>query len=87
MFLSCVLKNRAFPATLNILGDISKKEPYHNRKEVSARRVKRWAFSLQELLRDPAGKEQFYKFLDKEFSAENLKFYDAVQELKTNPCH
>ncbi|CAL1265858.1 unnamed protein product [Larinioides sclopetarius] len=51
-------------------------------KEVSARRVKRWAFSLQELLKDPAGKEQFYKFLEKEFSAENLKFYDAVQELK-----
>ncbi|GFY73826.1 regulator of G-protein signaling 7 [Trichonephila inaurata madagascariensis] len=51
-------------------------------KEVSARRVKRWAFSLQELLKDPAGKDQFYKFLDKEFSAENLKFYDAVQELK-----
>ncbi|XP_042895514.1 regulator of G-protein signaling 7-like [Parasteatoda tepidariorum] len=51
-------------------------------KEVSVRRVKKWAFSLQELLKDPAGREQFYKFLDKEFSAENLKFYDAVQELK-----
>lgn len=42
-------------------------------KDVSARRVKRWSFSLQELLRDPAGREQFYKFLEKEFSAENLK--------------
>ncbi|KAG8178672.1 hypothetical protein JTE90_025594 [Oedothorax gibbosus] len=51
-------------------------------KEVSARRVKKWAFSLQELLKDPAGREQFYRFLDKEFSAENLQFYDAVQELK-----
>ncbi|UYV70541.1 RGS7 [Cordylochernes scorpioides] len=42
-------------------------------KDVPPRRVKRWAFSLKELLRDPAGREQFFKFLEKEFSAENLK--------------
>lgn len=42
-------------------------------KDISARRVKRWAFSLQELLNDPVGREQFAKFLDKEFSGENLK--------------
>ncbi|RWS04446.1 Regulator of G-protein signaling 7-like protein, partial [Dinothrombium tinctorium] len=51
-------------------------------KDVPCRRVRRWAFSLKELLRDPAGREQFIKFLEKEFSAENLKFWDAVQELK-----
>lgn len=51
-------------------------------KDVHCRRVRRWAFSLKELLNDPAGREQFYKFLEKEFSAENLKFWDAVQELK-----
>ncbi|KFM63702.1 Regulator of G-protein signaling 7, partial [Stegodyphus mimosarum] len=51
-------------------------------KDIPARRVRRWAFSLKELLRDPAGREQFFKFLEKEFSAENLKFWDAVQELK-----
>jgi len=44
------------------------------RKEISTRRVKRWAFSLQELLQDPVGKEQFIRFLDKEFSGENLKY-------------
>ncbi|XP_020707592.2 regulator of G-protein signaling 7 isoform X4 [Athalia rosae] len=54
-------------------------------KEISARRVKRWAFSLQELLQDPIGREQFVRFLDKEFSGENLKFWEAVQELKTLP--
>lgn len=54
-------------------------------KEVSARRVKRWAFSLQELLQDPIGREHFVKFLDKEFSGENLKFWSAVQVLKTLP--
>lgn len=42
-------------------------------KDVHCRRVRRWAFSLKELLNDPAGREQFYKFLEKEFSAENLK--------------
>jgi len=54
-------------------------------KDIAARRVKRWAFSLQELLNDPVGREQFAKFLDKEFSGENLKFWDAVQELKALP--
>jgi regulator of G-protein signaling len=42
-------------------------------KDVPCRRVRRWAFSVKELLRDPAGREQFFKFLEKEFSAENLK--------------
>lgn len=51
-------------------------------KDVHSRRVRRWAFSLKELLSDPAGREQFHRFLEKEFSAENLKFWDAVQELK-----
>ncbi|CAH0602345.1 unnamed protein product [Chrysodeixis includens] len=49
------------------------------------RRVRRWAFGLRELLRDPAGKEHFAKFLSKEFSGENLKFWLAVQELKALP--
>lgn len=42
-------------------------------KDVHGRRVRRWAFSLRELLNDPAGREQFHRFLEKEFSAENLK--------------
>ncbi|XP_075227494.1 regulator of G-protein signaling 7 isoform X2 [Lycorma delicatula] len=54
-------------------------------KEISARRVKRWAFSLQELLADPVGREHFVRFLDKEFSGENLKFWESVQELKALP--
>lgn len=54
-------------------------------KDISARRVKRWAFSLKELLQDPIGREHFTKFLDKEFSGENLKFWEAVQELKCLP--
>ncbi|XP_015118882.1 regulator of G-protein signaling 7 isoform X2 [Diachasma alloeum] len=54
-------------------------------KDVSARRVKRWGFSLQELLQDPIGREQFVKFLEMEYSSENLKFWEAVQNLKTLP--
>ena len=42
-------------------------------KEASVRRVKRWAFALQEVLADPLGKQHFMKFLEKEFSSENLK--------------
>lgn len=37
------------------------------------RRVKRWGFDLRELLADPIGHEQFKKFLEKEYSGENLK--------------
>lgn len=46
---------------------------YFYRKDISLKRVKRWSFSLRELLNDPIGREQFSKFLDKEFSGENLK--------------
>ncbi|ODM93198.1 Regulator of G-protein signaling 7 [Orchesella cincta] len=57
------------------------------RKEqhIPARRVRRWGFSVEELLKDPVGREHFVKFLEKEFSAENLKFWEAVQELKRLP--
>ncbi|WAR19436.1 RGS6-like protein [Mya arenaria] len=51
-------------------------------RDIPLRRVKRWAFSVEELLKDPAGKDQFSKFLDKEFSGENLKFWLACQELR-----
>ncbi|XP_059621105.1 regulator of G-protein signaling 7 [Phlebotomus argentipes] len=54
-------------------------------KEVPLRRVKRWSFSLRELLNDPVGNEQFAKFLEKEYSSENLKFWEAVQNMKTLP--
>ncbi|XP_041352932.1 regulator of G-protein signaling 7-like isoform X2 [Gigantopelta aegis] len=54
-------------------------------RDIPLRRVKRWAFSVEELLQDPAGRDQFSKFLDKEFSGENLKFWLACQELKGLP--
>ncbi|XP_064555747.1 regulator of G-protein signaling 7 isoform X1 [Drosophila montana] len=54
-------------------------------KDVPVRRVKRWAFSLRELLNDAIGRDQFTKFLEKEYSGENLKFWESVQEMKALP--
>uniref|UniRef100_A0AAQ4Q4D0 Regulator of G protein signaling 7 n=1 Tax=Gasterosteus aculeatus aculeatus TaxID=481459 RepID=A0AAQ4Q4D0_GASAC len=54
-------------------------------KEPGQQRVKRWAFGIDEVLKDPVGREQFLKFLESEFSSENLRFWLAVQELKKRP--
>ncbi|KAM9338875.1 regulator of G-protein signaling 6-like isoform 2-T2 [Symphorus nematophorus] len=54
-------------------------------KEPSQQRVKKWGFSLEEALKDPAGRELFFKFLESEFSSENLRFWLAVQDLKRMP--
>ncbi|XP_064634659.1 regulator of G-protein signaling 7-like isoform X2 [Lineus longissimus] len=46
------------------------------------RRVKRWAFGLHELLRDPTGRNEFEIYLKKEYSQENIRFWQACEELK-----
>ncbi|XP_077863456.1 regulator of G-protein signaling 7-like [Saccoglossus kowalevskii] len=51
-------------------------------RDVPIWRVKRWGFTLDELLIDPLGREQFAKFLAKEFSDENLRFWIACVELR-----
>eukprot|EP00069_Balaena_mysticetus_P016046 bmy_01862T0 len=45
-------------------------------------RVEQWAFSFRELLEDPVGRAHFMDFLRKEFSAENLSFWEACEELR-----
>ncbi|MBN3303920.1 RGS11 protein, partial [Amia calva] len=45
-------------------------------------RVERWAFSFPELLNDPLGRREFRQFLEKEFSAENLCFWEACEDIK-----
>ncbi|CAF0913419.1 unnamed protein product [Rotaria sordida] len=57
-------------------------EKLGNAKEISTRRVKRWGFSINELLKDPIGRDHFWKFLDKEYSSENLRFYEACIQLR-----
>ncbi|ROI83835.1 Regulator of G-protein signaling 7 [Anabarilius grahami] len=54
-------------------------------KEPGQQRVKRWGFGFNEVLKDPVGREQFLKFLESEFSSENLRFWLSVQELKKRP--
>uniref|UniRef100_A0AAR2JG01 RGS domain-containing protein n=1 Tax=Pygocentrus nattereri TaxID=42514 RepID=A0AAR2JG01_PYGNA len=54
-------------------------------KEPGQQRVRRWGFGFDEVLKDPVGREQFLKFLESEFSSENLRFWLAVQELKKRP--
>ncbi|XP_014672984.1 PREDICTED: regulator of G-protein signaling 7-like [Priapulus caudatus] len=48
-----------------------------NVRDLPPKRVKRWAFSLAELMSDPSGRDLFAKFLDKEFSGENLREFLA----------
>ncbi|NWH57913.1 RGS9 protein, partial [Geococcyx californianus] len=45
-------------------------------------RVERWAFNFSELIRDPKGRQNFQLFLKKEFSGENLSFWEACEDLK-----
>uniref|UniRef100_F6S6W6 Regulator of G protein signaling 11 n=1 Tax=Callithrix jacchus TaxID=9483 RepID=F6S6W6_CALJA len=45
-------------------------------------RVERWGFSFRELLEDPMGRAHFMDFLGKEFSGENLSFWEACEELR-----
>ncbi|XP_060754564.1 regulator of G-protein signaling 11 [Neoarius graeffei] len=45
-------------------------------------RVERWGFSFLELLNDPMGRKEFLTYLEKEFSAENLYFWQECQEMR-----
>ncbi|XP_060619030.2 regulator of G-protein signaling 9 isoform X1 [Anolis sagrei] len=45
-------------------------------------RVERWALNFSELMRDPKGRQNFQLFLKKEFSGENLGFWEACEDLK-----
>uniref|UniRef100_A0A673KI93 Regulator of G protein signaling 11 n=1 Tax=Sinocyclocheilus rhinocerous TaxID=307959 RepID=A0A673KI93_9TELE len=45
-------------------------------------RVERWSFSFMELLNDPMGRKEFLTYLKKEFSAENLCFWQACEDVR-----
>ncbi|XP_029139187.1 regulator of G-protein signaling 11 [Protobothrops mucrosquamatus] len=45
-------------------------------------RVERWSFDFSELMGDILGREQLLEFLKTEFSAENLMFWEACEELR-----
>ncbi|XP_043107167.1 regulator of G-protein signaling 11 isoform X2 [Puntigrus tetrazona] len=45
-------------------------------------RVERWSFSFMELLNDSMGRKEFLTYLEKEFSAENLCFWQACEDVR-----
>ncbi|XP_037781525.1 regulator of G-protein signaling 9-like isoform X1 [Penaeus monodon] len=53
---------------------------------LTEKRVRRWAISMEELLSDPTGKEEFTNYLRKEYCHENIRFWDAVNELRWGPA-
>ena len=48
----------------------------------SDKRVQRWALSIEELVSDPTGLQEFTSFLRKEYSHENIRFWLAVMDLR-----
>ncbi|CAO4379134.1 hypothetical protein L5515_007562 [Caenorhabditis briggsae] len=50
--------------------------------DIQTRRLKLWEDSFEELLADSLGRETLQKFLDKEYSGENLRFWWEVQKLR-----
>ncbi|CAB3242469.1 unnamed protein product [Arctia plantaginis] len=48
----------------------------------SEKRVQRWALSIEELVSDPTGLNEFTSFLRKEYSHENIRFWLAVMDLR-----
>ncbi|VDO42015.1 unnamed protein product [Haemonchus placei] len=54
--------------------------------DISTRRLKLWEECFEELLADLLGRETLQKFLDKEYSGENLRFWWEVQKLRKCSC-
>lgn len=46
------------------------------------KRVKRWALSMEDLVSDPTGLQEFTNYLRKQFSHENIRFWMAVNDLR-----
>lgn len=46
------------------------------------KRVRRWALSMEELVSDPTGLQEFTAYLRKEYSHENIRFWMAVNDLR-----
>ncbi|GMT11944.1 hypothetical protein PFISCL1PPCAC_3241, partial [Pristionchus fissidentatus] len=54
--------------------------------DISTRRLQLWEDSFEELLIDIVGRETLQRFLDKEYSGENLRFWWEVQKLRKCSC-
>jgi hypothetical protein len=59
--------------------------PFFSTGDISTRRLKLWEESFEELLLDPIGRDTLQKFLDKEYSGENLRFW--MEAIAKNGSH
>lgn len=48
-------------------------------------RVKKWAISFFNLVKDELGLREFEDFLRKEYSLENIRFWKEVEDMKNGP--
>ncbi|XKL68419.1 hypothetical protein PGB90_003910 [Kerria lacca] len=46
------------------------------------KRVKRWSLSMEDLVSDPTGLQEFTNYLRKEYSHENIRFWMAANDLR-----
>ncbi|KAK9873144.1 hypothetical protein WA026_021377 [Henosepilachna vigintioctopunctata] len=46
------------------------------------KRIRKWALSMEDLVSDPTGLQEFTTYLRKEYSHENIRFWSAVNELR-----
>ncbi|XP_050193925.1 regulator of G-protein signaling 12 isoform X5 [Myiozetetes cayanensis] len=56
-------------------------------RRLRERRVASWAVSFERLLQDPVGVKYFSEFLRKEFSEENILFWQACEYFNHVPAH
>ncbi|PIO34321.1 hypothetical protein AB205_0211660, partial [Aquarana catesbeiana] len=56
-------------------------------RKLGERRVASWAVSFERLLQDPIGVRYFTEFLKKEFSEENILFWQACEYFSRVPAH
>lgn len=72
------MTNRWIQPPLPSSGSPIHKFPLFRTGDISTRRLKLWEESFEELLNDPLGRDTLQKFLDKEYSGENLRFWMEV---------
>ena len=51
----------------------------------SERKLKKWMCSLNDMLRDVTGRYNFEMFCRKQYCSENIRFWQAVQDLQMLP--
>ncbi|XP_053366291.1 regulator of G-protein signaling 12 isoform X2 [Clarias gariepinus] len=73
--------------SINSLESNSSLPSVTNHHTLSDRRVAAWAVSFERLLQDPIGVRYFSEFLKKEFSEENILFWQACEFFSQVPEH